>query len=368
MNIALTGSNGFIGTHVRLYLHEAIKRGEVELVLIVRDDFDDASVLRDKLSRADLVLHCAGVNKGSDEELEDGNVRIAEQLRDALSASNSRAHIIYTSSTHEERNSAYGRGKKKAGELLQEFGKTNSSPVTTYILPHVFGEFAKPYYNSAVATFCEDIRLESESTVTPGGMVELVYVRDVVERMWEDHARGVTGIFRIEGQEKNIEDVYALLSRYAKSYREGIFPEFSGLLEQRLFNTLHVRLFDTMFPKSLETRSDERGALFELIRSNAKDQVFFSYTRPGHVRGQHYHTRKMERFCVVRGEGVIELRSILGGEVATYPVSGDNPVVIDMPTYVTHNLKNTGDSDLLALFWISEQFNPDDPDTYYEPV
>lgn len=368
MNIVVTGGDGFLATHTQLFFYEKIKAGTVHLKTLSRNDFNNDDILHESLRDAELILHFAGINRGTDNELEQGNIALAERLAHFHAVSQSQAHIIYSSSTHENRDTAYGRGKKQAGELLLKHGASAHSRTTVCVLPNMFGEFAKPRYNSVVATFCDDIASGRESEINPDGATELLYVQEAIARMVNIFETGLIGKVLAEGSVWSIPDLYSLLSKFNSVYRTGEFPDTSSMLELHLFNTLHSFLFDTLFPLPLTPRSDDRGTLFEMVRSGRKDQVFYSSTKPGKVRGEHYHARKMERFCVVSGDGEIAVRRLLTDHICVFKVSGANPVVIDMPTFYAHNLRNTGDNDLTAIFWISEQFNPEAPDTFSEKV
>jgi UDP-2-acetamido-2,6-beta-L-arabino-hexul-4-ose reductase len=366
--VVVTGSEGFLGLHSRFFLHEKERAEEVQVRAVGRELLNNPSEFAEALKGADILFHLAGSNKGSDEELEEGNIELARKAVEACRAADAHPHIVYSSSIHEDRDTPYGRGKKKAGDVLTAFAKESGGSCTTIVFPHLFGEFAKPNYNSAVATFCNDLAEGNDSTVNPEGEVELLYVRNAVKRMWDAAEKGEHGQIRMEGTKMNIQALYDLLAAHAKQHRKNVFIETSSELELALFNTLHSYLFHKMYPIELEEKKDERGVLFEIERSGRVDQVFYSTTKPGKSRGNHYHTRKMERFCVVQGEGEISVRRILSDTKKTFRVSGDKPVAIDMPTYYTHSLTNVGEEDLHAVFWISEQLNPDDPDTFSEQV
>ncbi len=367
-NIVITGAEGFIGAHARYFFHELERQGVARAIPLDHAAFNDDAILAAALANADAVFHLAGVNRGSDEDVEQENVKIMRRLLAAAERAGVAPRIVFASSVHETRDTPYGRGKRKAGGLLDVFAAKHASRATTFVFPHVFGEFARPNYNSAVATFCADLASDKTSEVHAEGNVELLYVRDAIARMWEAVEQGTTGSVRVAGTPFAVPDLYALLTTYRDSYKEGTHPSIASRLELHLFNTLHSVMFDAVFPLTLAPKADERGTLYELVRSGHADQVFFSTTKPGKSRGNHYHTRKMERFCVIEGEGEIVIRRLLDGAVKTYAVSGASPVAIDMPTYHTHALKNVGDKDLRAIFWISEQYDPNDPDTYSEAV
>ncbi len=365
MKIAITGANGFLGQHVRFYILPFEKQGEHSVVPVPRDAFESVEKLRNLIAPCDAVIHLAGVSRGDDSDVFEVNVRLARMLADACEGV--WPHIVFASSTHIERDTAYGRSKKEAGNILEAWGAKNNARVSIAILPHVFGEFAKPFYNSVVATLCHQIAHDLPSDINPEAQVELIHARNVALHFIE-MLKAEGGVTRLEGRPIALSAVHEMLKSYAQQYRNGIMPMVSDRFETALFMTLHSHLFPTMFPRALEIKSDGRGGLFEVARSNNPDLVFFSTTVPGATRGNHYHTRKFERFCVVRGEGLISLRKLLTDEIKTYDVSGETPVVIDMPTYWTHALTNVGASDLEAVFWISEQLDPSDPDTYHEPI
>lgn len=365
MRIAITGANGFLGQHVRFYLLPLEKQGKHTVIAVPKDAFENIEKLHALIAPCDIIIHLAGMNQGNDADVYETNIRLAHSL--VAACEGIRPHIIFGSSIHIARNTAYGRSKKEAGNILVAWGATNSARVSIAVLPHIFGEFAKPFYNSAVATLCHQIAHGLPSEINPGAHVELIHARDVA-RYFVDILDKESGLERIKGHPVALSAVYEMLKSQAEQYQKGIMPMLSGKFETALFMTLHSHLFPVMFPRELEMKSDERGSLFEVARSNKPDLMFFSVTVPGTTRGNHYHTRKFERFCVVQGEARISLRKLLTDEVHLYNVSGNKPVVIDMPTYWTHNMTNVGAEDLLAIFWISEHYNPEDPDTYNEPV
>lgn len=365
MKIAVTGASGFLGQHVRFFLLPFEKRGEHSIVVVPKEAFESAEKLRAYIAPCDAIIHLAGMNRGDDSDIYETNVGLARILADACEGNH--PHIVFASTTHFERDTAYGKAKKEAGEILVAWGRKTDSRVSIAVLPHIFGEFAKPFYNSAVATLCHQIAHNLPSEINAEAQVELIHARDVA-RHFVDMLGREGGFHRIEGRPIALKTVYEILKSHAEQYRSGVMPMLDSHFETALFMTLHSHLFPMMFPRVLEIKSDDRGSLFEVARSNKPDLMFFSTTVPQATRGNHYHTRKFERFCVVRGEARISLRKLLTDEIQTYDVSGEKPVVIDMPTYWTHALTNTGKSNLETVFWISEQLNPDDPDTYHEPV
>lgn len=368
MRIALTGYDGFLGSHVQYGFYPAVKAGEVSLTRIGRKEFADPRALSAALAEADVVVHLAGMNRGSDEELLETNRGLAEKLVSALKECKTPPQVIYSSTTHIDRDSAYGRSKKEAGTILAAWGEAVGAPVAILVLPHLFGEFQTPKYNSVFATFCNALANGETPQITEGARVQLLYAGDAVDRIREAVAKKESGEFRVAGNDMLVSDAYALLENMRDLYDSGVVPAPKSRFEERVFATLHSYLFASRFPKSVDSKIDERGHLVEIVRHAGEGQTFFSTTKPQGIRGNHYHTRKIERFCVVAGSADVKLRKLLTEDVLTFAVSGDNPVVIDMPTYYAHSLTNTGTGELSATFWVNERYNPEDPDTYPETV
>jgi UDP-2-acetamido-2,6-beta-L-arabino-hexul-4-ose reductase len=172
----------------------------------------------------------------------------------------------------------------------------------------------------------------------------------------------------VPGRALKVSELLARLNGIAGLYNCQIVPDLRDLLDLRLFNTFRSYLFPNYYPVTLAVHEDNRGALFEAVKSRNAGQMFFSTTKHGVTRGNHYHTRKFERFLVTSGEAVIRLRKLFSGEIVDFRVSGSRPQYIDMPTFYTHNITNIGSTDLVTVFWAHEIFDKDDPDTYPESV
>lgn len=367
MKIGITGADGFIGQHVRFALLPLEKCGKIKVHDIPKAAFLEPAMLEASVDGCDAIIHLAGLNRGSEEEVYRINVELARSLIHAVKATSCIPHIIFVSSIHRSRDSAYGRAKLHTQQEFEAWSQQVGGAYTTVVLPHVFGEFAKPHYNSAVATFCSDLAQGIKSDVHDGE-VELLYVGDAARVLIDAIETGTTGDIVVTGEKMSVQNVYAILAHFHAAYSAGIMPPMKSALEHRLFLTLQSYMFTTLFPLTLQLHSDARGVLAEIVRSFSPDQFFFSISKPGVVRGNHYHTRKFERFCVLSGQAAITTRKLLSNHAQRFVVSGDNPVVIDMPTYHTHSIENIGSADMLAVFWISEHYNEKDSDTYPEPV
>lgn len=366
--IAISGSDGFIGQHVRFFLLPYEKSGKVQVSVISKKTFADDDALRGALASADVLIHLAGMNRGDDTDLYAVNVGLARKIIAACTSVNAHPHIVFASSVHATDDSAYGRSKREAASILTQWGKDEKTPVAVLMLPHVFGQFCKPYYNSAVATICHQIAHGEPSEIRPDAEVELIHAHDVARRIYKAVESSESGEIRVGGVPMKLTDVYDLLRRSYESYAANTMPQLDTPIERQLFATIQSYIFPKLFPYELSVKKEARGDIFEIIRGRASDQVFFSVTHPGDVRGNHYHTRKFERFCVVKGEGEIAIRKLFDETVQKFRVSGALPIAIDMPTFHTHNLTNVGTEDLFAVFWISEHYDMNDPDTYPEVV
>lgn len=364
--IAITGGDGFRAFHMRAFLLPFEREGQVEVVPLSEDVMNDPQVFAEALKGVDVVVPLAGMNRGDDEVLYENNIGLARSLINACERASVTPHIVFASTTHHERDTAYGRSKRETEKIFKEWGEKKSAPVSIIIFPNLFGEFGKPYYNSVVATFCHELAYGKESIINAENAIELLHAHSMASQLYEAITSVRVGEFRSSGIVIKVSELYEKLRLMTATYRGGTLPDTETPLDVELFMTLHSHLFPLMFPQTLEAKSDTRGSLYTISKSNRKSETFFSTTHPGQVRGDHYHFRKMERFCVIQGEGEILIRRLFSDQVMRYPVSGSVPVVIDMPTYSTHALRNSGSIDMLTLFCSNEQFNVSDPDTFFE--
>jgi UDP-2-acetamido-2,6-beta-L-arabino-hexul-4-ose reductase len=367
MRVAITGPNGFLGQHLRFALFPL--SSEFETLLLDRHVLEEGGAkLLDPLKKCDALVHLAGMNRGEDNEIYLTNVGLAEQVVNACDRVNTKPTIIFSSSTQIAKSNIYGKSKKKAMEIFRTWGRRNGAIVTNLVIPNIFGEFGRPFYNSAVATFCHQIVRGENSEVNPTAVVTLVYAQEVAKLILELLREPRNQDIPVPGREIKIAEVYDTLVSFKKDYFNNVVPEMNDSFECALFNTFRSHLPNDFYPRYLDPKRDVRGALFEVVKERTGGHTFFSFTKPGFTRGEHYHTRKFERFCVIQGKAEIKLRKLLSNEVNSFIVEGSRPSFIDIPTFYTHNITNIGDTDLLTLFWANEIFNPADPDTYPEKV
>ena len=365
MKVVVTGAHGMLGTHLRAYLRAF---EEVEVVPVGREEFADSARLAESVRNADVVFHLAGMNRGDEQEVARTNVALTEQLVAALEEAESRAHVLFSSSTHIERDTPYGQSKRRAAEVLEAWAQASGGKFTNVVLPGVFGEGGKPFYNSVVATFCHQLAAGEEPSVDSDAPIEQIHAQEASRRMWRMVQEGQTGTVRVEGTQLTVRGLLETLQEMRRTYAEHIIPDISDPFRRDLFNMYRSYLYPQHYPVALKLHTDPRGSLFEAIKSPSGGQTFMSTTHPGITRGNHFHTRKVERFLVSGGEAEIRLRHIFGDEVQVFRVSGDQPSYVDIPTLHTHNITNVGDSTLLTMFWTNELFDPANPDQVMEMV
>jgi len=365
MKIAITGSSGFLAYHVRCQL---LKFKDIEVVLTSQQNFENVTVLSQMLDGCDAIFHLAGMNRGVDQEIYDVNIRITNNLIEALRQNKSKAHVVFSSSTHILKETLYGQSKKKCAELLRYWSHESGAQFTEVIIPHIFGEFGRPNYNSAVATFCSQLAQEQNCEIKNDVELELIHAGDVARKFIDIVQAKIFGVCHLSGHKIKVSEVVTLLQHMNAQYRNQIIPQFKNEFELKLFNTLRSYLFPQFYPQKIKLNSDHRGHLLELVKTIHGGQSFISFTLPGKMRGNHYHYSKIERFCVVSGQASIKLRKLLTNDVVEFTVNGDSPCYVDMPTLYTHNITNTGQNELVTVFWSHEIFDPENSDTYAESV
>jgi len=365
--VGVTGANGFLGWHVRARLHLA----DIEVVSATRDTFADPGLLDHFVQQSGAIIHVAGVNRANtDEEVADGNRELAQQLIDAMGRTGKTVPTLYTNSTQSERDNVYGRAKQAAADLLTAHCEEAGVPCLDLVLPHLFGEYGKPHYNSAVTTFAHELAVGGEPSVNRDGQLELLHAQDVAARVLDFIAAPTGGRARMTGVTISVGEVWDLMQTQHRRYaNEFTVPDCANRFELQIFNTLRSQLYlNGFYPRSLTLHADNRGAFAELCRADCLGQTSVSTSVPGITRGDHFHLDKIERFIVLDGTATIRIRRVLTNEVTTHEVSGENPVYIDMPPLATHNITNTGDTTLTTLFWAADHFDPNNPDTYVDPV
>lgn len=374
LKVGITGQAGFIGTHLFNYLN--LKKTEILTIPFEDTFFDDEEQLNRFVRDCDAIVHLAAVNRHSDPQvIYNTNIDLVKRLIRAMELTDSKPHVLFSSSTQEERDNLYGRSKQEGRELFESWALRNGSHFTGLVIPNVFGPFGKPFYNSVVATFCHQLTHGEQPEIQIDAEIQLIYVTELADVFY----RYITGSnndskvvkFRVPySAEVKVTDILKLLESYRQIYfLEHCFPKLNSPFEFNLFNTFRSYIPGSgYFPVALKKNVDNRGLFIEAVKTMTAGQFSFSTTLPGITRGNHYHIRKIERFTVIKGKALIEIRRIGTNDIISYELDGETPSFVDMPVWYTHNITNTGRDELITLFWINEFFNPDDPDTFFEKV
>jgi len=364
MKIGITGSQGLLGWHLSCFF-KTIK--DVEIKRAHKSEFESEKKLKEFVQDCDTIIHCAGMNRGDDSIVSDTNITLTKRLVNALSESLVK-QVVFTNSTHIERNTSYAQSKLECASLLRNWALQSGNTFTDIVLPGVFGEQGKPFYNSVVSTFCYHIANNEIGKIDHDSEIEVLHAHQVSQIIWKAITEKTNSQIRPLGRKITVSALLNKIIELAKSYRSNIVPDLRDDFDLYLFNTYRSYLFPKYYPVTLEVKTDPRGSLFEAEKNKTGGQAFISTTKPGVTRGNHFHLRKIERFCVIQGDARIEIRKLFSKEVHVFDVSGSKPQFIDIPTLHTHNITNTGKDTLLTLFWTSDIFNPNNPDTYSELV
>ena len=362
MKVLVTGAGGFLGWHTLARLRALTDH---EVLPVTRDSWGS---LTDEVRTADAVVHIAGVNRADDpEQVRLGNVRLAEDLATALRGAGRPVQVVNANSIQSGNGTPYGSGKQQAAEVLSAACADTGSTFVDVMLPNLFGEHGRPSYNSFVATFVQ-AAIDGNEPSIQDRPVDLLHAQRAAESLLEG-LRAPAGRMEPQGTPTSVLEVWELLREFHGLYATGDIPALDTALRVDLFNTYRAALFPGHYPIALTAHSDDRGRLVETVRAHGgQGQTFVSTTKPGITRGEHFHLGKVERFVVLSGRARISLRRVCTDEVVSFDVSGDNPAVVDMPTMWVHNITNTGDTELTTLFWTHSLFDPEHPDTFWEPV
>ena len=364
----ITGGRGFLGRNLAIHLRE---RKDCETMIFGRED--SIEDLDSYLGEADIVFHLAGINRPRDpSEFEKGNAEFTEHICRVLKQHRRAPRMVFSSSIQAELGNAYGASKLSAEAALRRFSAETGAGVRIYRLRNLFGKWCRPNYNSVTATFCHSIANDLQITISdPAREVQLSYVDDVVAAFLADLDS------RCEGVEEGrliptcciqLGDLAGRIQAFHDMRGTVTVPDFSDWFNRALYATYLSYVPLHALQGELEIKADPRGSLAEFLKQKSFGQIFVSRTKPGITRGNHFHHTKTEKFFVVEGEGLIRMRSVEGGPVKEFTVRGSNYQVVDIPPGFTHSITNVGDREMVTLFWSSEIFDPNRPDTYYLPV
>ncbi len=398
MKILITGAKGFVGKN----LTEALKNirdgkdrthPELKIEELYLYDIDtDPALLDDYCRDADFVFNLAGVNRPQNpEEFMEGNFGFASILLDTLQKHNNNCPIMISSSIQAtcigRYDSDYGRSKKAGEDLIFDYAEKTGTKVLVYRFPNLFGKWCRPNYNSAVATFCNNIANDLDITVNdPTVMLELLYIDDLVDEMLlalegkEHHCEfdGINTVITDGGRfcaapvthKVTLGEIVELLNGFRNQPKTLLMPEIPyNSFAKKLYSTYLSYLPREKAIFDLKMNCDDRGSFTELLKTEKCGQFSVNVSKPGITKGQHWHNTKWEFFIVVSGHGLIQMRKIGSDEVINYEVSGEKMQAIHMLPGYTHNIINLSETEnLVTVMWANEQFDPNKPDTFFEPV
>ena len=381
MNILVTGAKGFVGRNLVSQLHN-IQSGKAKNYGVFSDmqvfeyDVDsDPCELDVYCKRADFVFNLAGVNRPKDQaEFMQGNFGFASALLDTLKKYNNSCPVMISSSTQAALDNPYGESKRAGENLLFDYARETGAPVLVYRFPNVFGKWCRPNYNSAVATFCNNIAHNLPIQVNdPSVMLHLVYVDDVVDELiaalsGNEHREGDYCVVPIV-HTVTLGKIVDLLYSFREMSGNLQVPDLGDPFTKKLYSTYLSYFPKDKFSYPLKMNVDSRGSFTEIIRTPDRGQFSVNISKPGITKGQHWHHTKNEKFVVVSGHGLIQLRKIGTDEVLNYEVNVDKIEVVEMIPGYTHNIINLSDTeDLVTFMWCNECFDPARPDTFFEEV
>lgn len=369
--IGITGQKGFTGSY--LYNTISLLKDEFELIPFEKSFFENEFQLQEWVKQCDTIVHLAAMNRHADPQvIYDTNIELVNQLIDALEKTSSTPQIIFSSSTQEERDNPYGRSKSEGRNRLAAWAEKQGGKFAGLIIPNVFGPFGKPFYNSFIATFCHQLCHNNQPHIDTDSLVKLIYVDELAKEIVQAIRTGMHHPdYRVaHTAEYPVSQILTQLNVFKQQYLEnGILPHLPDKFSIDLFNTFRSYIpMQDYFPFKLKQNTDNRGTFVELVKLHQGGQVSFSTTHPEITRGNHFHTRKIERFAVIKGKALIQLRRYNTAEVFNFELNGAEPSYVDMPVWYTHNIRNIGSDELYTVFWINEFFDASDPDTYFETV
>ncbi len=382
MKILITGSKGFIGKNLiatlnNIRLEKDRSFGLTKDITIYEYDVDSSQELLEIYCKdCDFVYHLAGVNRPEkEEEFMEGNFGFTSVLMEELKKNRNTCPIMIASSIQAELDNAYGKSKRAGEDLLKQYSRETGAAVYIYRFPNVFGKWCRPNYNSAVATFCNNIAKDLPIQVNDRDVImRLVYIDDLIAELiatllgsptWDENDFCCVPIVHTI----TLGEIVDLIYSFRDSRQSCSIPDMAeGGLVKKLYATYLSYLPVDQFSYPLKMNIDERGSFTEIIRTGDRGQFSVNISRPGITKGEHWHHTKNEKFVVVSGSGCIQLRRIDSDEIIEYHVNGDKMEVVDIPVGYTHNIINEGETDLVTFMWCSECFDPDRPDTYFLKV
>ncbi len=364
MKVLITGSSGFIGKNLISHLKEM---EEVEIITYDKEDTFDK--IERAIDQIDFIFHLAGVNRPiNTQEFYQGNTDLTKRIIELIKDKN--IPIILTSSIQAQLENDYGKSKKMAEDIAKTYPYSY-----IYRLHNVFGKWCKPNYNSVIATFCNNIANDLEITVNdPNTQLELVYIDDIIKEflcvMKSERPKEIKeNICYIQPRYKvTLGRIVELLQEFKESMNSIYVPSTGDEFVKKLYSTYISYVPVEKMAISTVKNVDERGSFTELARTFSAGQFSISFSKPGVVRGNHYHHTKLERFIVIKGKARIGFTNVITEESYSFEVSDENVQIVTIPVGYTHNIENIGEEEMILAIWCNELFDKENPDTYFKKV
>lgn len=367
MKILITGARGFIAKNLISFLQEET---DIELILYDRDD--DFSLIENNIENIDIIFHLAGVNRPKDaSEFYEGNTDLTKRLVDLINEKNKNVKLVITSSIQAKLDNDYGKSKKMAEEYILK----NIKNYYIFRLHNVFGKWCKPNYNSVIATFCYNISHDIDITINDENTeLELVYIDDIcktflklihneVDFEKEEYYYYVNPRYKV-----SLGEIVKKIQEFKNDMNSIYVPNTGNDFVKKLFATYVSYLEPEKMVVEANKNIDERGSFTELVRTFDSGQFSISFSKPGVIRGNHYHHTKMERFIVVKGKAKISFKSVKDDKYFEFVVDDTNVKIVTIPVGYTHNIENIGNDEMILVMWCNELFNTNNPDTYFKEV
>ncbi|HLD23989.1 MAG TPA: NAD-dependent epimerase/dehydratase family protein [Sulfuricurvum sp.] len=365
MKILVTGSNGFIGKNL---IESLARTKSLEVLTYTKNDSQEH--LENLLEKADFIFHLAGVNRPQNSvEFYHGNSDLTQLIVNTLVKLQKKVPILLSSSTQVGGDSDYAKSKEMSEKIIEQYSIDYHVKCFIYRLPNVFGKWSKPNYNSAIATWCHNITRDLPIQVNDRTTIlNLVYIGDVIgafiERLFVSQSDSLYYDIPVIYQ-KTLGEIEDLLYQFRESRTSLLIPQIADGFKRAMYATYLSFLPHDRFSYKLSGHQDIRGTFYEILKTLDSGQLGLSTTKPGVTRGNHYHNTKNEKFLVIRGKALIELRDINSDEIIQYNVCGEELEIVEMIPGYTHNITNTGDDEMVLLIWANENYNPNAPDTNF---
>lgn len=368
MNILITGSKGFIGKNLKYHL---IQNPGYSIYEYNRGDPKEE--LRKKIEICNTIFHLAGENRtDNDLNFEKNNFELSKEISSIISNLAGQKHLIFSSSTQAELDNPYGLSKLKAeNEFLSMIKSNPNHKVSIYRFPGVFGKWCKPNYNSVVATFCFNIANNIPINIKePNRQLQLLYIDDLIKQLLSSINSMNNNTFEevTNTYELSLKSLASKIKLFHSSRKNLLIENVSTGIDKALYSTYISYIPKDDFTYKLNENRDERGIFVEFLKNEMAGQFSFITSKPGVIRGNHFHHTKIEKFLVVKGKASFKFKSLNTGEIFEVETSEDNLVIVETIPGWSHYIKNTGDKEMLAILWANEIFDDNNPDTYWHEV